>query len=194
VRLKAAARYSHGIMPAIAFLLRALGLDADAVEAFAVASGPGSFTGVRIGISTVQGLALASGRGCLAVSGLDVLAARMRGAAPCLVSLIDAYRDEVYAGVYDGEGQSLRPSWVGTPGELLATLPEQVACLGDGALRHREEILRLRPRALLPERSLYLAGSLGLLLEPRLAAGEGGPADALRPLYLRAPHIRPASG
>jgi len=194
VRLRAATGHSHSVMPAIVFLLESLGLPPSGVEAFAVASGPGSFTGLRIGISTVQGLALASGRPCLALCALDLLASRIRGAAPCLVAMIDAYRDQVYAGVYDTESR-LQGSWrTEAPAALVGSLPEEAAFLGDGAVRYRDAILRLRPRARFPERSLYLAGTLGLLAEPRLQAGEGGPAEGLRPLYLRAPHIRPLAG
>jgi len=194
VRLHSGAGHSHSVMPSVAFLLESLGLGPLEVEGFAVASGPGSFTGLRIGISTVQGLALASGRPCLALCALDLLAARMRGAAPCLVAMIDAYRDEVYAGVYDPEGRLQGPWRTEAPAALVASLPQEAAFLGDGAARYRDEILRLRPGAGFPERSLFLAGTLGLLAEPRLQAGEGGPAEGLRPLYLRPPQIRPAAG
>jgi len=194
VRLRVGSGHSHSAMPAVVFVLEALGLAPLDVEAYAVASGPGSFTGLRIGIGTVQGLALASGRPCLGVCSLDVLAARVRGAAACLVAIMDAYRDEVYAGVYDSEGR-LQGSWrTEAPAALVASLPEDSAFFGDGALRYRGEILGLRPRALFPRHSLYLAGTLGLLAEPRLGAGEGGTAAELRPLYLRAPHVRPAAG
>jgi tRNA threonylcarbamoyladenosine biosynthesis protein TsaB len=194
VRLRAAAGHSHSVMPAVAFLLQALGLDPSKLEGLAVTSGPGSFTGLRIGISTVQGLGLASERPCLGLSSLDVLAARMRGAAACLVPMIDAYRGEVYAGLYDAEARLQGPWRLLAPSSLLESVPEEAALLGDGALRYREEILRLRPRASFPRRSLYLAGTLGLLAEPRLRAGEGVDAAELRPLYLRSPHIRPSSG
>jgi tRNA threonylcarbamoyladenosine biosynthesis protein TsaB len=194
VRLRAAAGHSHSVMPAVAFVLQALGLDPSELEGLAVTSGPGSFTGVRIGISTVQGLGLASGRPCLGLSSLDVLAARMRGAAPCLVPMIDAHRGEVYAGLYDAEARLQGPWRVEAPSALLESVPEDAAFLGDGALRHREEILRLRPRATFPERSLYLAGTLGLVALPRLRAGEGGSAAELRPLYLRSPQFRPSAG
>jgi tRNA threonylcarbamoyladenosine biosynthesis protein TsaB len=191
VRLRTSSGHSHSAMPAVAFLLEALGLAPSDVEGYAVASGPGSFTGLRIGIGTVQGLALASGRPCLGVSALDVLAERMRGAADCLVAMMDAYRDEVYAGVYDALGR-LQGSWQAeVPQAVVAGLPEDAAFLGDGAIRYREEILRQRPRARFPARSLYLAGTLGRIAEPRLRGGEGGTAAELRPLYLRPPHIRP---
>jgi hypothetical protein len=75
---------------------------------------------------------------------------------------------------------------------LAARLPGPAAFAGDGAERYRERILAGKPDALFPPRSLYLAGPLALLAGPRLAAGEGTPPGALRPLYLRAADIRPS--
>jgi tRNA threonylcarbamoyladenosine biosynthesis protein TsaB len=194
VRLRAASGHSHSVMPAVVFLLDALRIDPASLEGYAVACGPGSFTGLRIGIGTVQGLALASGRPCLGVCALDVVAERLRGASACLVAVMDAYRDEVYAGIYDSEAR-LQGTWQAeTPTDLIARVPEEAAFAGDGALRYRDLILRLRPRASFPRRSPYLAGTLGLMAEPRLRTGEGVSAAELRPLYLRAPHIRPSGG
>ena len=77
VRVRAAG-HSRQILSAIEFVLRASGTAAGEIEGYAVTVGPGSFTGLRVGLSTVQGLALASGRPCLGVSTLDVLAAAHR--------------------------------------------------------------------------------------------------------------------
>src|SRR5689334_21377008 len=79
VRRRQVGRPSVHVLPALEFLLRSAGLAAADVEAYAVTLGPGSFTGVRVGISTVQGLALASGRPCLGVSTLDLLARQIEG-------------------------------------------------------------------------------------------------------------------
>ena len=76
------------------------------------------------------------------------------------------------------------------PEAFIARTPAVTAFVGDGAQRHRELIVSLRPGALFPTRSLFLAGTLGRLAAPRLKRGEGvAPAD-LRPLYLREPDIR----
>jgi tRNA threonylcarbamoyladenosine biosynthesis protein TsaB len=190
VRLSTADSHSVHLLPAVEFLLRSLGLAAGDVEGYAVTSGPGSFTGLRVGLSTVQGLALAAGRPCLGVSSLDVLAARIRGAAPALVAWVDAYRGEVFGGVYDADGRSLGAPRLAPPERALGDVPARPAFIGDGAARYREDILRARPDAVFPERSLFLAGALGLMAEPRLAAGGGVPAASLRPLYLREADIR----
>ncbi len=193
VRLASAEGHSRKVLPAVDFLLQSLGLRAADLDAFAVTTGPGSFTGLRVGLSTVQGLALGTGRPCLGVSTLDVLAARSAGAAATVVALMDAYRGEVYGAVYDGEGGMVGRPGVDRPEAFVARAPEVAAFVGDGAQRHRELILSLCPRALFPARSLFLAGTLGRLAAPRLARGEGVAPAELRPLYLREPDIRKAA-
>ena len=194
VRLLSPDGHSRRLVPAIDFLLASLGLHPVDVEGFAVTTGPGSFTGLRIGLSTVQGLALASDRRCLGVSALDVLAARSAGLAPAIVAMVDAYRGEVYGALYDGAGRPAGAGAVERPEALLARAPEGAAFVGDGVLRYRELILSRRPSALFPPRSLYLAGTLARMAAPRLGRGEGVPPAQLRPLYLREPDIRrPAS-
>ena len=191
VRLACPDGHSQRLLPAIEFLLGSLGLGPRDVEGYAVTTGPGSFTGLRVGLSTVQGLALASGRPCLGVSALDVLAARAAGAAPATVAMIDAYRAEVYGALYL-DGRAAGPPSVGPPEALVARAPPHVAFIGDGAARHRDLLLSLRPQAVFPARSLFLAGTLARMAGPALARGEGVAPGALRPLYLREPDIRKA--
>jgi tRNA threonylcarbamoyl adenosine modification protein YeaZ len=174
------------VLPAIDFLLGSLELRIEDVEGYAVTTGPGSFTGLRIGISTVQGLALARPRPCLGVCALDVLAARIAGLAPILAVVMDAYRDEVFGAIYDAEARPLRGPAAETLSAFLARLPDgPVAFYGDGAARYRAQIDAARPAASFASRSRYLGGTLALFAEPRLAAGLGQGPEALRPLYLR---------
>lgn len=190
VRLAAPDSHSGRVLPAVDFLLRGLGLEPVDLDAFAVAIGPGSFTGLRVGIGTVQGLALGSGRPCLGIPALDALAARIRGGAPCLVAMMDAYRGEVFAARYDGEARRQGPMLAEAPQVFLERVPELAAFIGDGAERYRAEILHRLPKASFPARSLYLAGTLARLAAPRLAAGEGIPPASLQPLYLREADLR----
>ena len=192
VRFRSSERHSSHAMPAVEFLLRTAGWQPADVEGYAVTTGPGSFTGLRVGLGTVQGLALASGRPCLGVSALDVLARRIVGSAEFLVALVDGHRDQVYAALYDRAGRALGEPMIGLPRLLLPTFPARCAYVGDGALRYREEIAAADPSGLIPDRSLFLAGSLAPWAAARMAAGETGTAEALRPLYLRAPDIRPS--
>ncbi|HLA79501.1 MAG TPA: tRNA (adenosine(37)-N6)-threonylcarbamoyltransferase complex dimerization subunit type 1 TsaB [Vicinamibacteria bacterium] len=187
-----AALHSRRLLPAIELLLGSAGLRPAEIDAYAVTIGPGSFTGLRVGLATVQGLALAAGVRCLGLPTLDVLAARIAGTADALVALMDAQRDEVFGAVYDGAARLQGDRRIGVVESFLEALPERTAFLGDGVAQHRDRILARLPTAVFPPRSRYLAGTLGLLAEPRLAGGEGAPPDALRPLYLRGAHLRGA--
>jgi tRNA threonylcarbamoyladenosine biosynthesis protein TsaB len=190
VRLFSSDTHSRRLLPAIDFLLSQLGLAPDAVEGFAVTTGPGSFTGLRVGLSTIQGLALAGGRPCFGAPALDVLAARIAGTAPHLVALMDAYRAEVFAGLYDGAARPLAPPLVTPLEPWLATLPPGSAFIGDAVATHRAAIEAGCTGAVFPRRALVLAGALGLLAEPALREGRGIAAEELRPVYLREAAIR----
>jgi tRNA threonylcarbamoyladenosine biosynthesis protein TsaB len=184
VRLQPAI-HSVRLLPSVAFLLEALGLSPADVDGYAVAAGPGSFSGLRVGISTVQGLALASDRPCVGISALDALGARAAGTAEIIVALMDAYRGEVYGGIYDAEGRPRSEPRAAPVALILETVPDGAAFIGDGAERYRSEIAGARPGAVFPRRGLFLAGTVARLAEERLAAGQGVRASELRPLYLR---------
>jgi tRNA threonylcarbamoyladenosine biosynthesis protein TsaB len=185
VRLQAGMGHSRRLMPAVDFLLRGLEMAPAAVEGFAVTAGPGSFTGLRVGLACVQGLALASGRPCVALGTLDVLAARIAGAAEALVAVMDAHRGEVYVGVYDGDARPRGEPMTAGPDVAFAQIPAGAAFIGNGAERYRDAIERTARGPVFPARSAFLAGTLGRLAEPLLAAGRGVTASELRPLYLR---------
>jgi tRNA threonylcarbamoyladenosine biosynthesis protein TsaB len=193
VRLRPPIGHSLTLLPSIDFLLKALGIAPLEVEGYAIALGPGSFTGVRVGLGTVQGLALASGRPCLGLSNLDVLASRIAGEADCLVAIVDAYRDEVWTRRYDRQARPLGPAVRQSPLAALAELPASSALTGSGTVRHAGLVAEHAPQARLPARSPHLARTLGILAEPRLEAGEGVAPDALRPVYLRDADIRVSS-
>jgi tRNA threonylcarbamoyladenosine biosynthesis protein TsaB len=163
------------------------------VEGYAVATGPGSFTGLRVGISTIQGLALASPRPCLGLSTLDALAALVTEAAAPRVAMIDAGRDEVYTALYEASGSLRGERRVGTVQALLDELKGELIFVGDGAERYRPQIQAALPRALFAPGPWFVAAALGRLAGPRLAAGEGQGPEALRPLYLRQAQIRKTS-
>ena len=161
------------------------------VDAFAVATGPGSFTGLRIGIATMQGLAFAGAKPLIGISGFDALAHVVRGrltpAAPydAIATWVDAWRGEVYAALYDGTGQIDAPV-VARPADLLEGLRgRDVIFAGDGAGTYRDLIrdtLGARARVAEPP-SPPLAGAIARLA----AAAPPQPPHAIRPLYVRRP-------
>ncbi|MBN2371920.1 MAG: tRNA (adenosine(37)-N6)-threonylcarbamoyltransferase complex dimerization subunit type 1 TsaB [Vicinamibacteria bacterium] len=186
VRLKGSINHSTRILPAVAFLLDSLGIVPADLDGIGVTIGPGSYTGIRVGIGTIQGFALAAGLPCVGVSALDALAHRIQGIAPMLVAMIDAYREEVFAASYDARARPLLAPAVRDPGAFVADLPEAPAFLGDGAVKYQSLIRRLRPKAIFPERSLFLATSAARLSMSVLAEGRGVSPSEIRPLYLRA--------
>ena len=96
--------YSSRMFRQVEFLLEELGLGLDQVDLFAVASGPGSFTGLRVGLAAIKAWAEVYGKPVAGVSALEAIAEGSRSASPLLVPVFDARRGEVYFGVYQREG------------------------------------------------------------------------------------------
>jgi tRNA threonylcarbamoyladenosine biosynthesis protein TsaB len=191
VRLQGGEGHSRWLLPAIDSLLGGLELAVSDIEAYAVATGPGSFTGLRVGISTIQGLALACPRPCLGLSTLDALAELVTGGAAPRLAMMDAGRDEVYAAFYEAHGPLRGERRVGAVDAFLDEIKgDDIVFVGDGAERYRARIQAALPRARFAPGPWFVAAALGRLAAPRLAAGEGQGPEALRPLYLRQAQIR----
>ena len=148
-------------------LLRQAGAHAGDIEALAVGTGPGSFTGTRIGLAVARGLGLSLGVPAAGVSTLDAMSAGAPGATP----VGDARRGEIFV----AGPRVLQP-------EKL-DLARGTVCVGDGAIRYRE---------LLEARGLEIPPDDDLRHVPRarfhaLVAAEFGPVDEVAPIYVRAP-------
>jgi tRNA threonylcarbamoyladenosine biosynthesis protein TsaB len=144
------------------------------IDCFAASSGPGSFTGVRVGLACVKGLAEAVGRPAVAVSNLAALArfgtARLRGA------VIDARRDQIYGAVYDSEGRLVSP-------EVVARLDSWVATIPPGV----EEFVSAMtlPMARVVPAPRGLAGKVAEIAHEKLLRGEASDPAALDANYVR---------
>ena len=180
-------------------LLTRAGLTLKQVDAFAVAVGPGSFTGLRVGIATMQGLAFDADKPLLGVSALDALAmiATEGEDRPGVrtATWIDAWRGEVYAALYDGV-TSIEDVTVERPQDILERWSRRVTepaggyrFLGDGVASHVAvigEALGGRAHiaaALTPP----LAGAIARRAGADLASGHRPAAGEIRPLYVRRP-------
>lgn len=152
------------------------------IDCFAAASGPGTFTGVRVALACVKGLAEATGRPAVAVSNLQAVA--RYGKAKLRAVVLDARRGEVYAAVYDDAGNLVVPEVVAKLTPWLETLPPGVeeflsndlALLLEGTRFEGARIVTA-PRA--------LAAAIARIAAERLARGEAGDAEGLDANYVR---------
>jgi tRNA threonylcarbamoyladenosine biosynthesis protein TsaB len=167
------------------------------VDGLVVCQGPGSFTGLRIGMGTAKGLALGLAKPLVGVSSLEVLAYQCTASPLLLVPLIDARRREVYTARYrvvDGRLQVVAPERVAAPEDAVADVAEACLLVGDGALAYTDRLLaaagphgRLAP----PGSHHIRASCLGLLARRRITAADPREATRLAPRYLRASDARP---
>ncbi|HSC28511.1 MAG TPA: tRNA (adenosine(37)-N6)-threonylcarbamoyltransferase complex dimerization subunit type 1 TsaB [Vicinamibacterales bacterium] len=160
------------------------------IDCLAVAAGPGSFTGLRVGIAAVQGLAVATGLRVVPVSALDALArAASRSAAP-VAAWMDAQRGQVFAALYSPEGRLLREPSADSPASILDAWDDLtgyavVRFIGEGAARYAGTVrARLGARAVV-EPTPPLAGSIGLMAAA--SPDRAVPPHAIRPIYIRRP-------
>ncbi len=187
---------SARLVSEIGRLLATVGLEPADVDIYAAATGPGSFTGVRGGIATIQGLALATGKPCVGFSSLAMLAMNFSLSTRPVCPLLDARKSEVYGALYDCATPLPVPligDCVVSPSLLLAQITtligEPVIFLGDGACRYREQITEaMGERAFFPPFPLHTghaAHGITLALES-LRNGQLLPPSLLLPTYLRA--------
>jgi tRNA threonylcarbamoyladenosine biosynthesis protein TsaB len=139
---------SARLVPEIDHLLELAGLTIGDVDLFAASTGPGSFTGVRCGVATIQGLALATGKPCAGFSSLAVLSMNFMRATHPVCALLDARKNEVYAGLYDCSGHfptSLIADCVVPIEQFLEQISshttQPVIFAGEGAQRYHEAIV-----------------------------------------------------
>lgn len=179
-------------------LLKDAGVGLAAIDLFAVAAGPGSFTGLRIGIATLQGLAFVGARPMVALSALEALgqmAARDLAPGSIVAAWMDAHRHEVFSAIYRvtdappfavARVEEIGAAVVDGPAAILSRwkeqgLPELV--VGDGALVYRDQLDGVARISAPP----LLAGAIGRMAIARARAGLAvGPA-AVQPLYIRRP-------
>ena len=185
--------HSTRLVPAIQALLKEARLDLNEIDGMAVSLGPGSFTGLRVGLSAVKGLALAAERPVVGIPTLDALAFNMPFTPYVICPLLDARKGEVYTALYKddkgGQVEQLTPYQVIAPLDLLEAIPlQETIFLGDGVEVYRELIEeRLGAKAFFaPPHLRFLRGStvaeIGL---QRFKRGEQDDISSLVPIYVR---------
>ncbi|MBI2401053.1 MAG: tRNA (adenosine(37)-N6)-threonylcarbamoyltransferase complex dimerization subunit type 1 TsaB, partial [Deltaproteobacteria bacterium] len=187
-----AGRHAIWLLPAVKSHLENAGLDITQIDLFAVAVGPGSFTGLRIGISTVKGLAWPLGKKAIGVSTLAALAMNVPFFNRLVCPVLDARKGEVYAALYDTSGGfpiAVLEDAAMTPAALIAEISKRgiggtVVFLGSGLDVYSKQIEQGVPGAVLaPGLSLVRASVIGSLGFER--SGEAVDPAVLTPAYLR---------
>ncbi len=191
-----AEEYSAWLLPAVDGVLRKAGLGMADVEAYGVASGPGSFTGVRVGLTTVKAWGEVYGKPIVAVSRLEAMASQASGGAAYIAAFANAQRGQVFGAVYRRKGDGLErvgDEMVIAPGkfvEIAAELvqgaqiawvsPDAAHLVGEAAWRDREK----RGERIEPV-SGYLAPVIARMAAGEVAAGRFTDALALDANYVR---------
>lgn len=161
------------------------------VAAFAVIDGPGSFTGLRVGVAAAKGLARAWHRPLFGISSLQLLAAALPYATLPVCSFLDARKKEIYAATFStatGSPCLLDGPCVLPPQQFLAAMPAPALFVGSGAVLYRDLIVeRFGPLAIFAPGPLHTprASSAAPLVLQRLRTGESGDPELLLPRYIR---------
>ena len=196
-RVQAAIRLNHGqthsrfLMQAVDSALMLSRLALSDIDVFAATRGPGSFTGLRIGISTVKGLAFGSGKPVVGVSSLEALAYQAPGCASRVCVMLDARRSEVYWCLYEYQHDRLSPitgEQVGSVNDLLEQIEGPCVAVGNAALLYADQLhekfgsaIQLAPAVcheIQPDTVAQLAWA-------RFQQGEVEDPDSFVPVYLR---------
>lgn len=188
--------HSQKIMPQIQTMLEAVKIKCADIDCFAVASGPGSFTGVRIGVATVKALAHATGKPCIAISTLEGLADNIRCFGGIICPILDARREQVYTALFEGGDNMTRlceDKAVGVDAlieELMKPdyIDKDIMFLGDGVFVYRETIKhQLGKRAKFAPSNLNMnkASSIAHLASKQFSIGSFQNYSEIVPQYIR---------
>lgn len=179
VPLHSSEGFAHILFDRISHLLARHALGLHQIDVFASAAGPGSFTGVRVGLAAVKGLAEATGRKALAISNLQALA--WYGTHALRAVVVDARRGEVYGAVYNAELQPVQE-------EVVSKLPVWLAALPEGDLEFITSGYPIQAAGVgapVTEAPRALAGAIGRIAMARFVEGLGQDPEEIDANYVR---------
>lgn len=184
---------SATLIPAIDFVLNSINLKLSEIEVFGIGIGPGLFTGIRVGLSTLKGMIFKEKKPVIPIITLEALAYKYKHSNFNIISLIDAKRDEVYIGGYRFIQKDTKE--IIAPGlihinELKESLNgiSNFHFVGSGANAHKEFIKKNFNGSKRLHRSGFLASEICKISHTRYLKGEGiTDLQQLKPLYIRKP-------
>ena len=186
--------HSQTLLPMLDEICSLTQLSLDSVDAIALANGPGSFTGLRIGTATAKGLGLALDKPLIPVPTLEGMAWNLWGTTDLICPMMDARRDQVYTGIYRFSGDELETVWeqkaaaVEEAAAELNRLKLPVILLGDGALAYSQKLtekLKVPFRFAPAHQNAQSAASLAMCAFSYARRGQLQAAEDNRPDYLR---------
>jgi tRNA threonylcarbamoyladenosine biosynthesis protein TsaB len=181
--------HSGRLLPGIDMLLRSCGCTIKEVDAFAVVCGPGSFTGVRIGLTTIKGLAESLAKPTIPVTAFEAWVEKVAEQG-ILVPVIDARRGEVYGAVFSRNGEATQlvlPGKVEKVPELLAAITHPQACFVGGGAAIYKDLIVARPGWRVLAGDLFLGRAVSRIASRRAEASTFLTAAELQAYYLRRP-------
>jgi tRNA threonylcarbamoyladenosine biosynthesis protein TsaB len=198
IRLASSVQHAERLFRSVDFLLASLPITLADIDLFVASRGPGSFTGLRVGIATIQGLAFAQKKRVVPVSSFEALVFQTSDLQPppsaATAAWIDAHRGEVFAALYDADGRELAAPTALKPDATLdawspALAPfNRIRFVGDGAALYRDRIAaRVGEHATIDAEPTPLAGRIGLIAAAAAAAARAVVPHAVVPLYIRRP-------
>jgi len=182
--------HASQLLPAVEAVCRQAGWTPAQVSVVAVSVGPGSFTGLRVGVTFAKTLAMATGAKIVIVPSADVLAENAPSTIENVAVVLDAKRGEVFASLHRrvaGSLQRVKPAWICTPAQLLAEAPRPLLVLGEGIKIHATALSA--DGVTLADESLWHADAqvTARLGQALAARNEFVEPDTLVPTYLRRP-------
>lgn len=191
IRFNARQTHAQLLMLNIDKILKDAELELLDLDGIAISIGPGSFTGLRIGLATAKGLCFGSGKPLMAVPTLDALVYFNLSAPYPLVPLLDAKKNEVYAAVYDAKKdipERISDYWVLPLEKLVAKIPEEVIFLGpelEVFMKRLKELYKGKPHFLKGEKNLPSGTAVAFLGLKKFKRSEFEDLEKIEPMYLR---------
>jgi len=189
VNINLGRKHTERLLPGMDWLFQELAIEPREIEAVSVGIGPGSFTGLRVGLATAKGLALSLSVPIVGVSSLEALAWQVRFYPGKILALLDARKGQVFAGFFQGGDEfklESEPMAI-DPSELVEKIKAKTLVVGEGLAAYPEILEKVKNKVSVagfeydyPRASIV--GRLGLI---RLQRGESDSPETLAPVYLR---------